>query len=361
MGSRQEATSRSMIRVREADDPEVWNRKIRRCPEASATHLFGYGERHLLIEVHDEEYAFPFIERRILGARVAASYGRRADGGLVPLSGRTRLLPHALRALASALRDEGYDALCMALRLDTPYRRRLRRALLACGGIEEPRLARVLDISGGFDRLWTQAMNKKARNAVRKFLRHGGCVEIINPEEHLDELVEIGRSSPLRQGRPMPPSYTDPEELRKVIRRALSIFGDNMLAYGALIQGKIVGYAFIVHLNGYAYVSRFLIHMGYRSLCVGESLLAGILKDLQQRGIRMVQYGYWSRAHPGINHFLKQFGFRGLPVANIYVPLTSRGALLCAALRLKRLASENLRRGAPGLWNLVTKMARMAR
>ena len=118
------------------------------------------------------------------------------------------------------------------------------------------------------------------------------------------------------------------------LRSRLKEMGEHFRVYGAFLGGRLVAYAYVVDLNGYAYISRFLAHAKYMRYAASNGLLSAVIEDLCERSVEVVQYGYWSRRHPGLDHFLRQHGFLAGRVEAYYVPLSGRGVAALRALRV---------------------------
>ncbi len=134
-------------------------------------------------------------------------------------------------------------------------------------------------------------MNKKARNLVRKFRKHG-VVRIIDPITYGKEIVEINRSFILKQGKLVFKHYIDPLTHYLATKRRIEEYGNYFIVYGAFINNRLVGYAYILWYNNVALIERFMSHKGYMKYAVSNGLLASILEDLSNKGIKYVYYGY---------------------------------------------------------------------
>jgi len=257
----------------------------------------------------------------MLGYKIALSFSLKMSGG--PFVSNELITLNHYNAIAFILKSllEHYDIVNIAVKLHINkfYYELLRTVLehiLSLNNIAFslfPLYSRVLKVSS-YDTIWRRSYSKKARNAVRKFRRNNGTVKRIkDPLNYLKDILRCNRSSPVRQGRRLPRSYTGP----LIVYRNLVYFKkylekDLFHVYGAFLDDKLVGYSYVISCNGYAYVSRFIIDRFYKSYCVGEGLLDGIIRELALgKMVRRIQYGYWSpKFAPGIDHFLRQFGFK---------------------------------------------------
>ncbi len=302
---------------------------------ATSDHLWFTGDKHLLLEIPGENEAnyllLPYRERRLLGLKVMLSHGVRHSGGIAVYKSKNIKLEDLAVLLLGLLREmlEHYDVVNLTIKgYLNNYMTTLLRFLLRYARKESwsrsfkvivvPLYARVLRLyeAGSFDNVWRGFFNKKVRNAVRKFERQGGVVKrLSSPLDYVKDILRVNLSNPLRQGKPLPPSYTNPSMLVSSLKRLVQDYAGNgkFIVYGAFIKNELVGYAYIVRHGGHAYISRFMVDLSYAKCMVGEGLLSGIIKDLmmdQTEKTRVIQYAYWTpKTYPGIDHFLRQHGF----------------------------------------------------
>jgi len=215
-----------------------------------------------------------------------------------------------------------------------------------------PRI-RVLD---DFSRFWRE-ISKKARNRYRYFTRHGGYVETGDPVRYVKNILEINLSDPYRQGRRLPEWYLNPRLATQIaavwskhIKMGISTF------YIARLGGKVVGYAYIPHLNKYAQVVRFMPHANYMKYGVGNGLLIDIIRDLTENSkANIFQYGYWRNVNPGVNHFLKQHGFKFFKEAIITIPIRKTYSAI-AEMYLKYVSLTNITKYRPNILDAYFKV-----
>ena len=114
--------------------------------------------------------------------------------------------------------------------------------------------------------------------------------------------MEINLSKPLRQGRPLPETYTNRDLVVQSLEKSIKDKGKCFRVYGVFIKDKLVAYAYVSEHNGYAYISRFLTHAKYFKYAASNGLLSYIIKDLH--------------------------GFEKGEVRAYYIPLTTKGSLV---------------------------------
>ncbi len=318
------------ISIEKIESQDYWNTMVLKSKYTSPTHFFSEADFHYKITINNEVYLLPIKQFSLYGAKVALSYGTRVDGGIVPLNGYN-YLEDCLTQVKDFLRLEGYDLLNLTFKLYymKDYTNTIAEYLDRIANFSITIYARILPLSKGFEYIWKNKFNKKARNLVRKFLRSGGKVELLkNPLNYVDDIMEINLSKPLRQGRPLPETYTRKDLVIQILERNIRDKGEHFRVYGAFIKDKLVAYAYVSEHNGYAYISRFLTHAKYFKYAASNGLLSFIIESLCKEGVKVVQYGYWSRHYEGVNHFLQQHGFEKGEVRAYYIPLTMKGSLV---------------------------------
>jgi hypothetical protein len=365
------------VEVHRLADQKAWDSIVLRNPLTTADHLYMTSPEHFIVKVSGHyQYALllPAESVSIAGRKALVSFGNRRSGGPLPL--RVEVSDKEISEISEAVMlavdnffKKGYAIVNFTVKTYiNELFNKLLLAILTSGKNKEkikPFInilnARVLYMNDlDYKNLWSKVYNKKVRNAIRKFERERGKVEHVkDPLNYFEEIMRINLSTPLRQGTPLPQHYTDPQTVFSTLKKYHEAYGRDGIfrVYRAYTQeNKTIGYAYVLKKGGHVYISRFLIDIKYSSINPGEGLLNGILEDLlRERDIKVVQYGYWSpKAHPGIDHFLKQFGFTiGQEVALWFFKNDLDFKLLSTYLRLKqayvplrhvikRLASESV-------------------
>lgn len=329
--------------VKEVMNRELWNKLVLSSKYASPTHFFSNADHHIKISVDGETYIVAFREMRAYGTNMLLSYGTRMDGGLVPLISFNNL-NKCISYLITYLKEKGYDVFNLTLKRYylRKYIDKVVELISSLSKYKVSLYARILLLNNDFDYIWRFKFNKKARNLVRKFKRLGGYVQVLdNPLDYVDEIMEINLSKTFRQGRYLPPTYTNRKLVVENLKLSLEEKGESLRIYGAFIGNKLTAYAYIVEHNGYAYVSRFLAHASYFKHAVSNGLISEIIEDLCHRNVKILQYGYWSRHHTGVNHFLRQHGFIGGKVEAYYIPLSCKGSIVLKFLSMRDKVKES--------------------
>lgn len=184
-----------------------------------------------------------------------------------------------------------------------------------------------------FDEWWTQQVNNKIRNMVRKAEKKG--VEL--REVPFDDMLARGihaiyNESPIRQGRRFPHYGKDLETVRKIS----ATFPDQSIFIGAFSEGDLIGFVKLVidESRTQAGIMHILSMVRHRDKAPTNALIAQAVRSCAERGIRYLCYGnfsYGRRQHDSLSNFKVSNGFQKIELPRYYVPLTAAGR---AALRL---------------------------
>jgi hypothetical protein len=148
------------------------------------------------------------------------------------------------------------------------------------------------------------------RRQRRRATKAGYRYALVSAHDHLDEILEINRSAPARQGRSMAGSYLDPEQVA-------GAFGTRDLISGVLdANGRLRAYADVPTIGEVFVFSRLLGH--------ADDLEDGIMYLLVSEVIRVhieavghadasptwALYDTFWGASPGLVFFKERLGFR---------------------------------------------------
>ncbi len=256
----------------------------------------------------------PGKEKKVVGAHVFYSFGRSVDGG--PFSYHKGECTNDDIASLLTYIGEIYDLTVLTLRPWIKTHKKIwflvkQKSLEGIVSSYSRIFPRILILDKPFQQYLSE-INKKARNRYRFFLKNGGRIEKADPISYIKDIAAINWSSPIRQGRPLPKSYLE----SKLIVNAAMLWSTHVKMgiasfYIAFLDDKAVGYAFVPHLNGHAYVSRILVHSRYLSKGTANALITEIVRDLiSSKKAYLLQYGYWRKSGEGVSSFLEKQGFR---------------------------------------------------
>ena len=337
------------INIKICRNMDLWNNMVIKSPFALVDHFWSNASLHIIIEHGFSKILFPFkkIQFRKIPMCILLSYGLRMSGGPTSLNDMpSNLINYLLENLLNYMKNSKIDLVNFTIKtyIDNKFSKKIIKILINKKDVDIDILnARILRITSNFDEIWSKSFNKKVRNLVRKFKKSGGIVaDLKDPIDYINDIMECNLSQPIRQGKPLPISYIDRNLVYNGLISLKREYNERFRFYGAFIDNKLVGYAYILWHNGHAYISRFLIHRKYKRYGTSEGLLSGIIEDLSQTNkINIIQYAYWApRSSPGVDHFLRQHGFKNGKEIAFFIPLTYKGKLLLYALKQRRYIEE---------------------
>ena len=212
------------------------------------------------------------------------------------------------------------------------------------GAIAIPRRAHVLDLDGGFKRVWEERFSSSTRTGVRKAQREGVTVECDTSGRLVDDfyrlLAQEARRWARMQHEPLPLAqwrlkHRDPlEKFRSIASR----LGHRCQIWLARVGGRPVA-AFIILQGTNAYGYRAAMDEGLKRYHANELLMCHALKDACEAGCRYYYMGEsgWSNSRA---IFKERLGGRPIPFTEYRL---ERLPLTTAEHRLKRTAKAALR------------------
>jgi hypothetical protein len=147
------------------------------------------------------------------------------------------------------------------------------------------------------------------RRNVKYAKRAGLAVHPIDPLRHVDRIMEIHRSAPDRQGRPLHPAYLDDAEVRAYLAGAADVLG--VLDASAVLQG----YVCLRACGDIVVVERVIGHLDARQTGAMYLLFSGAVDWLIERRAegapaRWLMYDMVPGSTPGMRTFKHVIGFR---------------------------------------------------
>lgn len=175
----------STIHVTSPAPREVWKAIFDTDPEAvpyqhpdwfaSICESGNYEDVSRLYETHDgRQFVLPLVRRRSLPARLSVAASPPSAWGMGGLVGSHNVRYEEMQAVFDDLIHLPY--LRVSIR-PNPRLAALWAAAVPKGVLSISRRAHVLDLEGGFERVWEERFEKKTRTAVRKAERLGVVVE----------------------------------------------------------------------------------------------------------------------------------------------------------------------------------------
>lgn len=157
---------------------------------------------------------------------------------------------------------------------------------------------------------YLRGKDKQALRTNRKrALAEGFYFGEFAPVERLEEMLDINRSKPMRQGKPMAKSYVEEQELVTYLEGIRSMFG----VFNA--EGRLRAYAYVRVCGEVGVVSRLLGHGDDLDKGIMYLLLSEVIRHLielkQKQGVpRWVMYDTFFGASPGLRYFKERMGFK---------------------------------------------------
>jgi hypothetical protein len=143
-----------------------------------------------------------------------------------------------------------------------------------------------------------------ARRRVRRARRLGYRIALFDPAQQHADLQEIHASLPERQGRPMDPSYFEPDRAYES--------GPHVEYVGVLRDGAVVGYCELLHAGDVVSTNRIMGHGEHLADGIMFLLMAGIVEHVKRArpSCRYVYYDTFFGAGDGLRAFKANLGFR---------------------------------------------------
>ncbi|MGE0667975.1 MAG: hypothetical protein AB7O49_15570 [Sphingomonadales bacterium] len=194
------------------------------------------------------------------------------------------------------------DANARAMYLDVTQRH--RRLKLRIGSLG-PSLVRLTGWDGGYLKGGAFA---DARRKARRAEKVGYSVRPIRAGEHRTAILEIHRSTPMRQGEPMKPETQSEEAVARFLgdRRGNGVFDR---------EGRLRGYMLWIEAGEAVMLRGLMGHAdslrdGIMYLLFAETIRQSIEAAENGSGARWLQYTFHHRQGDGMRQFKQELGFR---------------------------------------------------
>ena len=192
-----------------------------------------------------------------------------------------------------------------------------------------------------YEHWWKHRINDKTRNMIRKASKKGVTVGLAAfNESFVRGIQEIYNESPLRQGRPFPHYGKD----LKTVERENSTFLDRSDIISAVLDGELIGFAKLVHVEGYSVLMKIISKNSHRDKAPSNALLGKAVEICAEKRVPFLIYGKWSLR--GLGEFKKHHGFECMKVRRYFVPLNTWGQI-ALKLQLHRSWLEAGRQAIP--------------
>ena len=180
-----------------------------------------------------------------------------------------------------------------------------------------------------FEQWWTQQIDGKTRNMVRRAEKKGVVVREVPFDDSLVRGIwEIYNESPLRQGRPFPHYGKDVE----TVHRISATFPETSTFLGAFLGEKLIGFVKLTcdDARSMATVMNILAMVQHRDKAPTNALVAEAVRYCASQKIPYIVYSkfaYGAKQRDSLSDFKESNGFQRIDIPRYYVPLTRIGAL----------------------------------
>ena len=179
-----------------------------------------------------------------------------------------------------------------------------------------------------FEHWWTQQIDGKTRNMVRRAEKKGIVVHEVPFDDALvTGIWEIYNECPIRQGRPFPHFGKDIETVRKMS----ATFPDTSVFIGAFLGEKLIGFAKLTHdeARSQAAIMHIVAMVQHRDKAPTNALVAQAVRSCEKQNIPYLVYSkfaYGKKRRDSLSDFKENNGFQRLDVPRYYIPLTRLGS-----------------------------------
>ena len=180
-----------------------------------------------------------------------------------------------------------------------------------------------------FEQWWTQQIDGKTRNMVRRAEKKGIVVREVPFDDFLVKGIwEIYNESPLRQGRPFPHYGKDVE----TVGRISATFPETSTFIGAFLGEKLIGFVKLTcdDARSMATVMHILAMAQHRDKAPTNALVAEAVRYCAAQKIPYIVYSkfaYGAKQRDSLSDFKESNGFQRIDIPRYYVPLTRIGAV----------------------------------
>lgn len=167
----------------------------------------------------------------------------------------------------------------------------------------------LMVLPGGFD-AYLAALEPSARRNRKKALRKGYEVRPLAFNDHLEEIAAIRASTPVRQGRPVPPEYLS-GRVRPVSNPPSRSPQHDYPYYGVFKDGRLVAYAGCLRAHQLLAVEHVLGHAEFQ----GDAVVPLLFTEMARLALegeappRFYTYGTYFGAGAGMRRFKRKLGF----------------------------------------------------
>ena len=155
--------------------------------------------------------------------------------------------------------------------------------------------------------IYLKNIGAKSRNMNKKAEKNSIFCKVFDWNEKLDEIFEINKSSPIRQGREMDKLYIQyPKKLKST-----NIDDYSIVHIGAFVEKKLVGYVELYIYGNFAMTNRILGHKNYLKFGVMNLMIKKCVEYAIENSIEYINYLTMQNIkYNSLSAFKKRVGFR---------------------------------------------------
>lgn len=178
-----------------------------------------------------------------------------------------------------------------------------------------------------FEHWWTQQIDGKTRNMVRRAEKKGVVVREVPLDDSLVRGIwQIYNECPIRQGRVFPHYGKDLETVRKMS----ATFMESSIFIGAFLGEQLIGFMKLTsdEARSQAAVMHILAMVRYRDMAPANALIAQAVRSCSERGLPYLVYSnfaYGRKQRDSLSDFKENNGFQRIDLPRYYVSLTRLG------------------------------------
>jgi len=173
-----------------------------------------------------------------------------------------------------------------------------------------------------YDNWWSEQLNTKTRNLVRKAQKTGIVVKPATFDDHfVHGMTSIFNESPIRQGKRFWHYGKDAATVKREFSRFL--FREDI--FGAYYKDELIGFIFLAYAGRYALLGQIISKLEHRDKAPNNALVAKAVEVCYEKSIPYLVYASWVDGTLG--DFKRHNGFQRVDLPRYYVPLTFKGSI----------------------------------
>jgi hypothetical protein len=174
-----------------------------------------------------------------------------------------------------------------------------------------------------YEKWWTDQINDKTRNMVRKARKKGVDIRLADfDDQFVDGIVSIYNECRIRRGKP----FKHFGKNSATVREDNLSFNDRSEFIGAYFSGELIGFAKLTYLGTSASLMQIISKIAHRDKAPTNGLIAKAVERCAQSGVSYLRYATWSRGSLG--DFKIHHGFQRFDIPRYYVPLNGKGRIM---------------------------------